>query len=362
MARAVGLFAALLLLGCGGEYSLGAWPDGAVLDAGLDAQIPGDCWPDFSHRVRITVDGRSYDDPLADFPILVSLPPGALGTGIARDDGADLRFVLADCTPLPHEVETWDPAATSHVWVRLPQAGARATHDLDLYFGDPTASDVSSPNGVFTADYVGVYHLDEDDPFRDSSASRSPPGSNRSTTATEAQVGDGRLVGGGSVVVSDNPFPVGESPRSVCVWNRTDDDGASYYWMFSYGIGDRPVGAFALGRHGEQLQCQGADGTTLVGYDVYIPGDRSWRYSCCTYGEGQARLYSDGAHVIERARAWPVTPSTANLGSAQSGSNSWIGAIDEVRVSSVVRSDDWIAAEHASMTGALVTIGALEPR
>jgi hypothetical protein len=359
MRPAVGLFA-LLCLGCGGDHSLGTLIDGGASDG--DASL-ADCLPGFSHRVRLTADGRTYDDALEGFPVLVSLPPGALGTDIARDDGADLRFVLEDCTPLPHEIDTWDPSATSHVWVRVPRAGARERHDFFLYFGSPAASDGSSPNDVFTAGYVGVYHLGGDDPFRDSSASRSPPGSNRSSTPTPGPIGGARAIsGGGSVVVSDNAYPAGEAPRSVCLWNRSDDDGASYYWMFSYGTGATPVGGFALGRHGDQLQCQGSDGAILVSHDVYTAGDRSWRYTCCTYGEGIARLYNDGAHVLERPRSWPVEPSTAHLGSGQSLGSSWIGGIDEVRVSSVVRSDDWIAAERASMIGAMITIGPVEPR
>ena len=80
---------------------------------------------DWGRKAEITFSGYKGTETLTNFPALVVLGPGTI-TGFAYDDspdgGADLRF--SDSTglvELPYEIEQWNPAGKSYVWVRIPE-------------------------------------------------------------------------------------------------------------------------------------------------------------------------------------------------------------------------------------------------
>jgi hypothetical protein len=117
----------------------------------------------FTKRRRLTFDNSSRGSSLLDFPVLVVLDGGWFDYSQTQDAGQDLRFFDDDgSTPLPYEIEEWNEAGTSYVWVKVPQIDANSDTDfIWMYYGDPTAVDDQDPPGVWTAGYVAVWHLDE---------------------------------------------------------------------------------------------------------------------------------------------------------------------------------------------------------
>ena len=74
-------------------------------------------------EVTITVDKDStLGSALADFPVLVKLNNARTNnyTGMAAD-GSNLAFYQG-ATPLAYEIENFDNAGTSNIWVRVPTA------------------------------------------------------------------------------------------------------------------------------------------------------------------------------------------------------------------------------------------------
>src|SRR5574344_654040 len=75
------------------------------------------------------------------FQVPLSLKEGLGGftyTGFAATDGTDLRITdNASGTLCPYEIESWDPAGTSVVWVKVPSF-SKATV-LHLTWGDAAA-------------------------------------------------------------------------------------------------------------------------------------------------------------------------------------------------------------------------------
>ena len=77
----------------------------------------------FDFRVPIAVSGYAGAAPLTNFPVLVALSadaPAGFRYSDCAADGSDLRFADADGNLLPHEVDTWNAAGESLVWVGLP--------------------------------------------------------------------------------------------------------------------------------------------------------------------------------------------------------------------------------------------------
>ena len=70
-----------------------------------------------------TVSGYTGESALANFPVLVRISPERISGFSYADcaaDGADIAFTDANGNALAREIDTWDTAGESLVWVRVP--------------------------------------------------------------------------------------------------------------------------------------------------------------------------------------------------------------------------------------------------
>ena len=97
---------------------------------------------DWTMRKKITLDASSTGVALPDVtgavPVLVRLHAGNFQFSLAKEDGADIRFVAEDDkTPLPFHIERYDPLLNeAFVWVRSPDLKAGAKTTFWLYYGN----------------------------------------------------------------------------------------------------------------------------------------------------------------------------------------------------------------------------------
>lgn len=117
---------------------------------------------DFNHRIPITVSGWSGSQ-LANFPVAVRVSAGnptGFSYADAAQDGSDIRFMLQDGTVLSYEIDTWDTAGESLVWVKLPALKNGAAFTMLYGAKNPQSLPASDPTQVWT-EYVGVWHMNE---------------------------------------------------------------------------------------------------------------------------------------------------------------------------------------------------------
>src|SRR6185312_11166750 len=78
----------------------------------------------YTDRLKITFSGYNRGETLTDFPVLVRLSNSRQGfnySHFASGTGGDLRFTDATGTRvIPHEIDEWNPAGESTVWVQVP--------------------------------------------------------------------------------------------------------------------------------------------------------------------------------------------------------------------------------------------------
>jgi hypothetical protein len=303
------------------------------------------------------------DEDLIGFPVLVRLDDTRIDYAAAAEDGADLRFVDATSgDELAYEIEEWNPAGESFVWVKVPRI-VRGSWEgaFWIYFGNEVAATGARPAEVWSSAFAGVFHLNGD--LLDSTANANH-GTNDGATA-----GAGRLAGGrwfdhddaDKVTIGSVGLPMGASPRTLCAWAQTTDVTTnSKHWFISYGAFVNN-GGFFIGRSADELWCGGV-GSDIVADDAYRSA--TWQYLCCTFDGFSARIYVDGVLVQgpENRSAWTVAPGQSFLGSHINSGESWDGGLDEARISAASRSRDWIAAEYRTMTDQYVIWGALETR
>jgi hypothetical protein len=331
---------------------------------------------DFSAYCDLTVAGYGADRAaLENFPVLVRISETGI-TGFSysqlQADGRDLAFTSTDgATTYLHEIDTWDSTGESLVWVLLPSMEHGTTFRMN--WGDPdlAAAPAYTTSGQMWIDagYVGVWHLGEatDAPYsHDSTANRLHATNNAAAAASVAGVvgagrnpastgkngKDGMIVEGWAAWQTDH-FT---DSFTATAWARHSGGNLNYDHVFStkanYSDGDG--GWAVLTAHATSA------GWYTYGYgstknqfttNILIGSSAEWQHIAATFDGAVRKLYLDGTLVrnnINQLKA-TATENPLGLGATTSGSSSgnhWRGDLDEMRISSVARSDDWVHAEY----------------
>ncbi len=124
-------------------------------------ETPSNWWDaQWNMRQRMTIDTTGITQTLSDFPVLVSIDNTANAYGTLSADGADIRFVADDNTPLLYQIDEWNPTGVSSVWVKMPTIPAAPTSaGIWMYYDNPLASDAQSTQSLWGAEYEFIYHM-----------------------------------------------------------------------------------------------------------------------------------------------------------------------------------------------------------
>lgn len=307
--------------------------------------------PDAEARRSLCVDGSTLAAPLDDFPVPVVAPRGAFaGAGAG---GADLVFQGDSGGRLVHDVERWVPDGTSVVWTRLPRVETSTTC-VWVYFGRAAPGPGPDAAEVWSRDFSSVVHLD--------------------ARARDVRAGQPLVVSGTSTVtgVLGEAFAFDGSARVDLASGLVDTGrGTLTAWVRVDAALDLTTDALLFyGARASAGAGQGfGDGELHLGLDAeerlrfFVWGDpaldlvasgriasSSWRHVAVTWAQGgDAVIYVDG---VERGRARHdgerfTTTALVRLGAAfDPTAGRFVGALDELRVADVVRSEAWLRAER----------------
>jgi hypothetical protein len=312
------------------------------------------------------IDNRGRGE-LLDVPVLVHLRPDRITYNLCEPGGVDLRFVAADgVTELSHEIDEWDSAGDSFIWVKVPRlAAGSATGYVYMYYDRDGATPAQSAADVWSNGYVAVYHMGAD--LNDSSAGAHHGQAGGSSTLSEAagRIGQGRSFNGVNDYVAlpdEAAFDLVDG-LSISLWFQVQRFDARYQTLIAKGMQ-----AWQLARD---------DNNSSLGFGTASAADQSldwlsgsadvsgggWFMATAVYDADQSDrlLYidadEDASDNFNPALNNSDDPVQIGENAAASG-RSFAGVIDEVRVSSTARSADWISAQHASMSDLLITYAA----
>lgn len=296
-----------------------------------------------------------------DFPVLVRLHRDFFDFRQANADGSDLRFSTAG-QPLPHEVEAWDPTAgEASIWVRVPVIRAAARQEIRLHWGNPDATSESNGAAVFNESngYLSVWHLSE--PLLD--AVGTVASTDAGTIPTEGIIGPARLFGGGQGIFGGDGitnYPRGGSPHSSELWFRAEHPNATLLGWGNEEAQGKVVVQFRSPPH-VRTDCYFSDGNVAGRSRLPLS---EWNQVVYTYENGVARVYVNGALDGEASR------QGAPL-NVRSPARLWLGGwyhhydfrgdLDEVRISAVARSADWIRLQFENQKPLQTLVGWVVP-
>lgn len=344
-------------------------PIDAGVDAGVDAAIDtvDRVWLDgWSHRKPITLLSSAIEAPeagLIDFPVLISITDPEIAAA-ALADGADLAFTTADgATLLSHEVERL--AGDDLVaWVKIPTL-LDADTLIYVYYGNP-APPATDATLVWTADFVAVYHLNQDpgpggaDEIRDATGVRHATAEASMTTEdlVDGQIGQALAFDGDNDFLNVGAVDLGQT-FTISTWvNVSSDMGIQTV------IANSPGGASQNGYRFFINTQDTADGRIFLetgnganAESIITPQNtmtpNTWRYLAATVdrGAGTAAIYLDGVQLNNNdpaIRTDFATNSDFEIGRMESNTNHYGGLIDELQIASVLRPVEWLKTAHAN--------------
>lgn len=332
----------------------------------------------YTKRREITVQDANIDSNLSQFPLLLVLTDAH---AIANADIASKRYAIYDHNgnEMDYEEEAYSEGASyanAKIWVS--QAGwtlyASPTGDqnkLWLYYGYDPGSDQDEATGVWDADFATVFHFGETSWDGTSGEVKDSTSNNNDATSYGASVGTGKIGGGAEILESGsgaqdyiatpaNSVLNTASQVSVTVWvnhSTADDDD----WIFVKG----PNG----GSNGYSLLRNSATNTYKAIAEEYgtsssvaVTGGTSastgtWTHVGFTFirenGSG-LNLYVNGASdaspgdtsAINNDIGTNYSMFIGQYNATQSSAYGFDGVIDEVRVSTTVRSAAWVKFEY----------------
>ncbi|MCY3018859.1 MAG: DUF2341 domain-containing protein [Planctomycetota bacterium] len=281
-----------------------------------------------------------------NFPLLVRLHKDFLDFSQTKPNGEDIRFSSTTGEPLAYQIDEWDAAnGTASIWVRIPNIKGNARQEIKLHWGKADAQSESNGEAVFNKSngYVSVWHMG--DPVKDEAGKLEPK-----DTGTKSSVGiigksrrfdNGKGLNCGEGITS---LPTGASPHSSEVWFRAERPNATILAWGNEQAQGKIVLQYVSPPH-IRTDCYfsggNVDGTSTVPMS-------QWTHVVHTYKQGEARLYVNGVLDAANTGGPPLaikSPGRLYIGGWYNNYN-FVGDIDEVRVSGVVRSADWVRLEY----------------
>ena len=297
---------------------------------------------------------------VTDFPVLVRLHRDWFDFAQARPDGADVRFTTAEGERLAYQIEEWDAkAGTASIWVRVPRIMGNSRQSLRMVWGNADAKSESDGRAVFNVSngYLGVWHLG--DAVRDDAGSL--PTKQLGTTPAQGVIATARHFDGKARIECGDAIatlPAGDAPHTTEVWFRPEVANTT---LIGWG-NDKPQGKVVMQFRGPpqiRMDCwfSGAN----VESKGLIPLNE-WTHVAHVCKPGDSRLYVNGVLAgVSTRKDSPLkiaSPSGLWIGNWR-GQSSFRGDLDEVRVSQVARSAEWMRLQYENQKPLQTLVGPL---
>lgn len=341
--------------------------------------VPGAEW---TYTMEVSIDGYQGASTLENFPLLVRFAEGENGfsfADFADPQGGDLRFVNgAGDRELAYEIDYWNVNGSAAVWVRVPVLSGTET-EIRALWGNPEATEppAYTTNGsVWEDNYRAVWHLQEEEDDRldstrfDHHASPIGPMTVQPGVVGNSARFDGSNGNTALQVGNDLPdtlrFTNGFTLEG---WIRIDPgadtqkrqlftagdpywDGGGYRADFNTSRHRTAIGTELGVPNGNAREVHDADLDGGVPEDEWIYVAVAWDGSTITtYIDGEAIYSEPFNYTIDYPQGpYPALVLGAGIfGDNDSLNRSLAGNLDEMRISDLDLSADWIEAVYQNI-------------
>jgi len=321
----------------------------------------------FQFYKEITINSDKVSADHNNFPLLISILDSDLRDQV-QPDGDDIAFSNGTDW-LDHEIElfdqTYNPSYAKLVaWVRIPILSGSEDTVIYMYYGNSTMGTRQNPIGVWDSSYVAVWHMDDNPTgaLYDSTSNYNDGtfyGGMSGSNVVESQIGNGMYFDGNNDYISvANSLSLDITGNQITLEGWINLNTVPPPW-------DAPLMVKSAADNIERYML-GVDGgvspsrlnyriTTTTGYTRADHGSiyqGTWTYLNVIYdanlGSNRYGAYIDANLVGSLNPSGNIQSTTGNLNIGKRAStNRWIlGTIDELRISNVSRSVEWITTQY----------------
>ena len=360
------------IYGYGGNNTIyGGSGDDTIYAAG---EPPPSGWHDlsWSNRQEITIDAANVNADLTDFTILLTDANfGADFWNNVNADGSDIVITAADGTKLDRELVSINTMTeTMELYVKTPLLSSTSDTGLLIYYGNEAATETNSAT-TWNGNYAGVWHLGSS--YADSTANGNNGAATGSLSGTGGQVGDATdFSGTGNYITVANDASLNPTTAiTIEYWFNNNTVGGTL-WKGG-GWDDNGYTMWHFGNNAVRVELQNTATSTKTILDTTVPTGE-WVHFAVTWStnDNTMRSYVNGVEADTATFNSTIGGSGRDLffgqidNSGSAGPNAdqrWYnGQLDEVKISDVAHSAEWIAAQYQNMNnpGSFYTVGSTE--
>ena len=328
----------------------------------------------YALRRTITIDHTLVPNTdQTNFPVLVSgtfsdLATTSNGGYVTSPSGYDILFTsdANGATKLPFEQESFNAATGAIIyWVQVPTVSHTVDTVFYVFYGNSSiTTDQSNKTGVWDANYRAVWHLPNGSTLNttDSTSNANNGTANGNVTASGGLIDGAAKFGGNTSDYIRVPSSSSFKPTTALTLEAWVDASSIGSWgnvlsldYHANGSWSAPYSSYSVyflntaSNIAFNLTTSGTANTVTSASTLPL---NQWVHVVATYGSGAQKLFING---IQNGAANSVS-GAIDYGTSQDlaiGETSpyylccaWNGLLDEVRISSIDRSADWIAAEY----------------
>jgi hypothetical protein len=340
--------------------------------------------PGYTYVREITIQESQIPDgaSLVDFPVLLkmtdlSLRSSANGGHVENNNGYDILVYQSPCdSPLDYQLEYYDPVTGEiNIWVRLPLLSTTADTRIYLYYGNPAVIADGSSTNTWQSSYSAIWHLSNNPTLAapsilDATANvhhGTAHGSLPASSLVAGKIGRALRFDESNDYVRIPDFLYGQELTMSFWFNASEVNGTTYQYVFSHGgwglqnslnvyIGEDNITIPAEIPNRSMIKTVFRDMNDANNFDTLNAGnsfiDGNWHYYTMRIQDhGGAYIYIDG-NVVAVYSVWganvfdPVTDLFLGGREDLNPGRFYGGLLDEVRISSVWRSSNWIRTEY----------------
>ena len=320
---------------------------------------------DWANRIRVTVRNDVVDSDLTDFPVMINL---SNSSGMSKTDLTEVFDEISDSdrkkiaitsangtTQQYIEIESWDSSIEKAIlWTKCSTVYSSSTNTLYLYYDSSQTTnsgyvgdtgDVSATN-VWDNSFKGVWHMAESGgPYKNSTsiAGMDGAGSPVPTRVTDF-IGYAQNFDGDRIDISDSIILDFTTQMSIEVLVNLDtiqDSALVVRDTNSYSLAMYSTGKISWGKSGvDELQ---SSATLTNGRDYYLTANRK-------DSDNTDYIYIDGVLDNSGVKAdFDEITSDVYIGASSAGTWALDGVMDEVRLSNIDRSEEYIKANQYNL-------------
>lgn len=322
----------------------------------------------YSRNVKwvIQEEGITGSSTLSNFPAMLNVTSNVFkytnnGGYVCKTQGWDIIVTDKDGNQLAHEVEKYVYSTGQLIaWVRIPVLSATVDTTNYIYFGNASVTAATeNKTNVWDSGYVAVWHMKE------TAALDSTANGNNCTAGSAVTVASGGKIG--SALSFDdtvnsyctsaaNLTSLSKITNAVTMegWANIASGQTQYGWIMGRqegtGSGDNLLLGFLGLTPDVYVDISGTDRNLSPGTSY---GSGTWIHFAATWQSGDyLKFYSNAVEKASSASTYsgsiPNPNNSIDLGNNDNGVNNFSepfeGQLDELRLSKVKRSADWLKA------------------